>query len=83
MDKKLLSATMKFNLACLNKLAEKEKEGWVGWDNPEGKDGFKSEIEEHWQVKRELTQDDLVDISNYCNFLWNLKELPKEAKLNE
>ena len=71
MEKKISTATMKFNLACLNKLEEKERKGWVGWDNPEWKDEFKSEIENH--VKRDLTQDDLIDISNYCMFLWNLQ----------
>ena len=78
MEKKLLSATMKFNLACLNKLTEKEKAGWTGWDSEDYDGIFDSRIET--LAKGELTQNNLVNISNYCMFLWNIKELRKEVK---
>ena len=82
MNKKLANATQHFYLTCLVKLEKKEKEGYIGWDDPKNAMGFKSEIEEHF--KREIiTQDDLVDISNYCNFLWNGKEAEKEKEERE
>ena len=77
MERKLLDSTMKFNLACLDKLRQKEKEGWVGWDNPHWKEAFEKRIKDLPQF--ELTQNNLVNISNYCDFLWNLLEQEKEV----
>ena len=81
MEKKLANATQHFYLSCLVKLEKKEKEGWVGWDDPKCKDGFKDEIDLHLQAT--ITQDVLVDISNYCNFLWNLIEAQKVKEERE
>ena len=75
MENKLKDSSKKFYVACLAKLLIKEKEGWTGWDNPKNKDGFESKIELHLQGTR--TQDVLVDVANYCNFLWNLIEAKK------
>jgi len=76
MKNKLYNASMKFHLACVVKLKEKEKEGWIGWDNPHWEGAFKKRIKDLPQF--ELTQNNLVNISNYCNFLWNLIEAEKE-----
>ena len=82
MNDKLLNSTMKFKLACLNKLTEKEKAGWTGWDNQDAENGFKNELKVHYD-RKDWTQDDLIDISNYCMFLWNLIEVKiKEEKVN-
>lgn len=75
MEDKLFNATMKFQLACLTKLAEKEKEGLMGWDNPHWEKAFKKRIKDLPQF--ELTQENLVNIANYCNFLWNLIQVEK------
>ena len=82
MANKLYNASMKFHLACVVKLKEKEKEGWIGWDNPHWKEAFKKRIKDLPQF--ELTQNNLVKIANYCNFLWNLIGAEKEVKeINE
>lgn len=78
MDGKLLNSAMKFNLACLDKLAEKEKEGWGGWDWECCKTSFEKRIK--YDAKRELTQKRIINITNYCMFLWNLMEKEKEVK---
>ena len=69
---------MKFNLACLDKLRQKEKEGWIGWDDKKYKCSFEDRMKH--DVYSELTQKRLVNISNFCNFLWNLIEAKKEVK---
>ena len=81
MDNKLVDSAMKFNLACLDKLSQKEKRGWVGWDNPE----YKKEFEDKIVIQSlPLIQNDCVNIANYCMFLWNLMEMEKEEeKVNE
>ena len=78
MENKLFNASMKFNLACVVKLREKEKEGQIGWDNPHWEEAFKKRIKDLPQF--ELTQNNLVNISNYCNFLWNLIEIKRGVK---
>ena len=81
MDNKLLNSSMKFNLACMDKLRQKEKKGWIGWDNPEYEKEFEGKIVIQ---SLPLMQNDCVNISNYCMFLWNLMENKKEEdKVNE
>lgn len=77
MDSKLNSASNKFFLSCLFKLAVKEKQGFVGWDDPSRKEHFEKRIRGHCLFK--LDQRNLVNITNYCNFLWNLIERTKEG----
>ena len=69
---KLDNTSMKFHLACVVKLKEKEKEGYTGWDNPDWKKAIRRIIKDRSQL--ELTQKHLVNIANYCMFLWNLIE---------
>ena len=78
MDGKLLNSAAKFNLACLNKLSQKEKEGWGGWDWECCKTSFEKRIKH--DAKRELTQKSLINIANYCMFLWNLIEKGGEKR---
>ena len=75
---KLDNASMKFHLACVVKLKEKEKEGWVGWDNISNQEIFEKRLTRH--LLKEYSQGGLIDISNYSMFLWNLIESEKELK---
>lgn len=75
MEKKLRMARINFDYACYKKLEAKEKEGWTGWDNPDNKKLLKAKLMKH--IIKPLTQDNLVDIANFCNFLWNLIEVKK------
>ena len=72
MKVKLNSAWLKFNHACYKKLAAKERGGFAGWDKQENKELLEEDFMAH--TKKPLTQSNLIDISNYCNFLWNLIE---------
>lgn len=78
MKDELLEASMKFDMVCFNKLKAKERLGWSGWDDIENKDILEERFMKH--IKKPLTQDNLVDIANFCNFLWNLIEAKKEVK---
>ena len=75
MENRLYNASMKFHLACVSKLQEKEKEGWEGWNNKKEKSYFEGRIMHDAFSK--LTQKRLVHIANFCNFLWNLIEIQK------
>ena len=77
MEDKLFNASMEFYRACDVKLELKEKEGFTGWNNPENKKLLKGGFEEH--ICKALTQDNLVDIANYCMFLWNLIQGSKKG----
>ena len=74
MSKKLIDASKKFYVASWAKLLIKEKEGRVGWDNKTQKCVFTRRI---CNMKYPFTQKDLIDMANYCNFLWNLIEEKK------
>jgi len=76
MEDKLFNASMEFVRTCDKRLEEKEKAGWVGWDKYVFKGRYKGKIR-LLSRKQKLTQEDLVDISNYCMFLWNLIEKRK------
>lgn len=76
MQLKLRSAWLKFNHACYKKLAAKERRGFSGWDKQKNKELLEKGLMEH--IKKPLTQSNLIDIADYCNFLWNLIEDRKE-----
>lgn len=78
METKLRIASGNFYYACVDKLEEKENAGWTGWDNPNLKDRFEGYIREK-SGKCELTQEDLINMANYCSFLWNLIEEEKRG----
>ena len=75
MEKKLRMARIDFDYACYKKLEEKEELGWEGWDNQARKGTFIERIKN--LLKCELNQKNLVNIANYCNFLWDLIEVKK------
>lgn len=76
MKLELRSAWLKFNYACYKKLAAKERRGFAGWDKQKNKELLEEGLMEH--IKKPLTQSNLVDIADYCNFLWNLIKDQKE-----
>lgn len=77
MDNKLLMSAAQFNLACLDKLSQKGKEGWGGWDNPEYEKEFEGKIVIQ---SLPLIQNDCVNIANYYMFLWNLMEVKNKGE---
>jgi len=72
MKVKLKMNCFKFHLACSQKLEEKEKEGFEGYYKPENKEQLEVDLLTH--IAKGFAPDNLIDISNYCNFLWNLNE---------
>ena len=79
MKKNLKMNCFKFHLACSQKLEKKEVEGFDGYYKPENKKQLEADLLKH--VAKGFAPDNLVDISNYCNFLWNLDEDAKEKVL--
>lgn len=77
MDKKLRIAGYEFHRACMIKLEYKENAGYLGWDILAFEKDLQEDLISH--TKKPLTQDNLVDIANFCNFLWNLIENRKEV----
>ena len=70
--KKLRVASCEFNHARMKKLVAKQKQGYYGWDDPTKRENLESLFREH--TNRPLTQRNLIDIANFCDFLWNLIE---------
>ena len=68
-EDKLFNCSMEFIRACDRRLTEKEGEGWTAWDNLKNKELFANRLIKH--ILKEFTQESLIDISNYCMFLWN------------
>jgi len=81
LKKDLRMACFKFHLACFNKLEKKEQEGFKGWNMPENKKELEQGLLEH--IVKGFSPDNLVDISNYCNMLWNLDHGAKERALKK
>ena len=79
MSKKLTNTSKKFYVASLARILIKEQEGFEGCDDYGNKGLFKGKIRTLAR-KRKLTQKILMDIGNYCNFLWNLMEEKKNEK---
>ena len=71
MEQLLRLACNLFNDACYKKLGKKEGEGFESWDDPNFEWTLKLKLKEHF--KEEWTMENLVDIANFCNFLWNQK----------
>jgi len=76
-DKKLSRVAFDFYYASYDKLIEKEELGWTGWDNKCWKGTFLGDIKR--LLKCELNQKNLVNIANYCMFLWNFEEEAKDG----
>ncbi len=75
---KLRKKTYRFNYACYLKLEKKEREGFFGYDGPKNKEMLEKGFMDH--IEKGFEQDNLIDLSNYCNFLWNLIEDQREIK---
>jgi hypothetical protein len=64
-----------FSGIMLKKLIEKKRsEGYEGWDEPSisNIDGLWDQLTDH--VEKGSDHDNLVDIANFCAFLWNLRK---------
>lgn len=72
MKVKLRSFWLRFNYACYKKLAVKERRSFIGYSDPNNKETLEKGLKDH--IKKGFGQSNLVDIANYCNFLWNLIE---------
>ncbi len=77
-------ACNKFQIACMQKLEKKEKEGFTKWNDPNFKYDLIHKLWAHCveyvgkyrdeEKNRETNKDNLVDIANFCIFLWNLED---------
>ena len=77
---KLANLNRKFSEKCFIKLTKKLGEGYTGWDIDEC-ELYRQKLMK--LSKEKLTQKALVNISNYCSFLWyreekNQKKLERE-----
>jgi len=73
-EEKLLRALVnKFGKAMLDKLDKKYSEGYKGWyeDNENNIEYLENALLDHF--KKPLAKENLVDIANFCAFLWNIK----------
>ena len=75
---KLLAAWCLFSFACGRRLEKEEKEGRVGWDDTYYRKEWEGRI--RMLAGKKLTLRRLVNIANYCGFLWNM-EKEKRRKL--
>ena len=66
-DSSLLSTATRFFVSRLKRLEKKESQGFAGWDSMYS---FELEAIIKDRAKRKLTRKNLIDIANYCNFLW-------------
>jgi len=73
---KLVTLEKEFRVACFAKLTKKLGQGYTGWDM-DATEPFRQKIIK--LSKEELNQKNLVNIANYCSFLWERIERDKEA----
>ncbi|RLG36446.1 MAG: hypothetical protein DRO01_08115 [Thermoproteota archaeon] len=74
---KLKAVLDDFSKAMYDKLMAKyRKEGYRGWDSPECEKFLIAGLIEHVSksYSGNFSPDSLIDIANYCMFLWNLKK---------
>jgi len=76
-DIRLLSSATDFFIARVKKLERKEKQGFAGWEDRMNELFFKTQIRER-ALKALTSQKDLINIANFCNFLWQTLEDRKE-----
>ena len=76
-ERMLLAAATDFFIARVKKLERKEKQGYTGWNDY----GFERECVEEIRTRAnlKLTQRNLINIANFCNFLWQMLEDEKEV----
>lgn len=68
---KLLAAWCVFSFACGRRLEKEEEAGRIGWDDAYYKKEWEGRV--RMLAGKKLTSGRLVNIANYCNFLWNMK----------
>ena len=78
MKNKLLAAWCIFSFVCGRKLEKEQRRGRIGWDDRSNKEEWEERI--RTLASKKLTLSRLVNISNYCDFLWNME---KERRKNE
>ena len=61
-----------FSEKCFIKLIEKLTQKFEGWDNKEYKKIYQCRLLA--LSKKQLTQNNLINIANYCSFLWFMEE---------
>lgn len=79
MKLKLRANCFRFHLACFQKMEQKEKEGLGGYNKLGNKKQLETDLLKH--IAKGFAPNNLIDISNYCNFLWNLDEDAVEKAL--
>jgi len=76
---KLKVVVYKFTAELHKKLFKKIEEGYEGWNEIKNKEMIKSTLID--KLKKGLTGDNLVDIANYCMFLWNIEKTISEENI--
>ena len=76
---RLIATSTDFFIACVKRLEKKEKQGFIGWENIMNELYFKTQIRER-AGKVLASQKHLIDIANFCSFLWQMIEDRKEEK---
>ena len=76
-DVRLMASASNFFMARVKRLNKKEKEGFIGHEDIMNELYFKTMIRER-AIKALTSQKQLLDISNFCNFLWQMIEDRKE-----
>jgi hypothetical protein len=81
-QRSLFDAVDEFAEAMKKKLAKKERDGWEGWNCAKNEIGLKESLLRHlsrrcscgsWVPRRGLFEpSNLVDIANFCMFLWTI-----------
>jgi len=72
-NQRLDTALDGFVWAMKGKLFTQAEKGYRGWDDrsPENKEFLEARLKQH--LEKGLGKDNLVDISNFCFFLWYLE----------
>ncbi|GAG39605.1 unnamed protein product, partial [marine sediment metagenome] len=83
-------ACNKFQIACMQKIEKKEKEGYTKWNDPNFKSNLVYKLWTHCvsyvgkdRNEKKINKSDkeiLIDIANFCNFLWNLEDKVMKSK---
>lgn len=72
-DVRLMATSADFFIARVKRLERKEEQGFAGWENTMNELFFKTQIRER-ALKALTSQKDLINIANFCQFLWQMIE---------
>ena len=75
-EAKLLELVEDFGAAMFLKLVQKKRDGYEGWDENTAKNvmTLKEGLDNHLDGMDKFDRSNLVDIANFCAFLWNLEK---------